>query len=111
MLLFGLAALELMLAATPMSAATRICIDTRNIKSSLPQDHGKSILFTMRDGAQWRNTLQSGCPDLDFNGFQWTVRNPDNTVCDGEQSLQVLQSGQICQLGKFEKVTPGGKPG
>jgi hypothetical protein len=55
--------------------------------------------------------LQGGCPDLDFNGFQWTVRNPDNTVCDGEQSLQVLQSGQICQLGKFEKVTPGGKPG
>jgi len=63
----------------------------------------------MRDGTQWRNTLQGACPDLIFNGFVWTLRNPGEQVCEREQSLRVLQSGQVCMLGKFEKL-PAAKP-
>lgn len=106
---FGLAALQLALAAAPLSAQPRICLNPRDIQSSQPQDHGKSILFTMRNGARWQNQLQNACPDLDFNGFAWTL--PDNQICDGEQTLKVIGSGQICKLGKFEQMTPARAPG
>jgi len=93
-------------AATPVLAAPNVCIDTRQIASQKVEGGGSAILFTMRDGTQYRNKLQGRCPDLDFNGYVWTVRNPDNTVCDRASTLRVLQSGQICQIGNFEKVSP-----
>ena len=64
------------------------------------------MAFKMRDGTQWRNKLQGRCPDLAYEGFAWYIRNPDNSVCENEESLKVLQSPEVCQLGKFEKVTP-----
>jgi len=84
--------------------AATICIDTRQIESQKVEGRGASILFKMKDGGSWRNTLQAPCPDLDFEGFVWTIRNPDNTVCESMESLRVLRSGQICMLGKFSRV-------
>jgi hypothetical protein len=92
------------LAVAPAMAAPAICINTRDISNSEEQNNGKAILFKMRDGTQWRNTLQTPCPDLKFNGYSWVVRNPDESVCENVQSLRVLQSGEVCVLGKFEKV-------
>jgi hypothetical protein len=92
-------------AAAPANAAN-ICISTRDILDTQPQNDGKAIMFRMRNGAVWRNDLQGQCPDLRFDGFVWTVRNPDETVCEHMQSLRVLRSGQICVLGKFTQVTP-----
>jgi hypothetical protein len=99
----ALAGAGLLLAAAPAMAAT-VCIDTRQIDSQKVEGHGSSILFKMKDGGSWRNTLQAPCPDLDFEGFSWVVRNPDNTVCENMQSMRVLRSGQICMLGKFTRV-------
>ncbi len=82
----------------------KICISTRDIVRSEPQDGGSSIVFTMRDGTVWRNDLHGRCGDLTFNGFVWILRNPDQTVCEDEQSLRVIRSGQVCQLGKFSRV-------
>jgi hypothetical protein len=98
--------------ASPAAAAGKICISTRNIVSSTPQQNGAVILFKMRDGATWRNDLNGRCPDLKFNGFAWTLRNPGETVCENEQSLRVLRSGEVCTLGKFTQITParGAKP-
>ena len=101
-----LLAAGLLLSVVPAMAAPAICIDTRNISNSEEQDHGKALLFKMRDGSQWRNKLQGACPDLAFNGYSWTLRNPDHTVCEDTQSLRVLQSGEVCMLGKFEQVAP-----
>src|SRR5579863_7343912 len=103
----SVAALATMTAlSAPAQAAGNICISTLDIESSTPQQDGAAILFKMRNGAVWRNDLQGRCPDLKFNGFVWTVRNPDQTVCEHEQVLRVLQSGQICVLGKFTQITP-----
>ena len=96
----------LLTVATPVLAAPDICIDTRQIASQKVEGGGSAIMFTMRDGTQYRNKLQGRCPDLDFNGYVWTVRNPDNTVCDRANTLRVLQSGEVCQIGNFEKVSP-----
>lgn len=97
------AVLTLSMAPGAATAATT-CIDTRQIKDSHPVDNGKALLFTMRDGTVYRNTLAGPCPDLVFNGYVWVVRNPDNTVCDNVNTIRVLQSGEICQIGAFVKV-------
>jgi hypothetical protein len=81
-MVFSVAVLATMAAlSVPAEAAGNICISTRNIESSTPQEDGAAILFKMRDGAVWRNDLQGRCPDLKFNGFAWTIRNPGDTVC------------------------------
>jgi hypothetical protein len=80
--------------------ADKICLNTRDIVSSKSTD-GKLLVFTMRDGRTMVNHLQGVCPDLKFNGFVWTIRDT-NQVCEKEQSLQVLRSGQTCVLGKFD---------
>jgi hypothetical protein len=91
------------LALQPARANT--CIDVQNIVSSTPNRDGTAINFTMRDGKIWRNDLQGKCPDLRFEGFSWTI--PIGTeVCEREQSIRVIQSPQICMLGKFTDVTP-----
>ena len=90
--------------------AANICISTQDIADTQPQKDGKAIIFKMRNGKVWRNDLLGACPDLRFDGFEWTVRNPDETVCENQQSLRVLRSGEICELGKFTDVTPPPKP-
>jgi hypothetical protein len=82
------------------------CIDTRQIKESHQVDNGKALLFSMKDGTTYRNNLRSPCPDLVFNGYVWVIRNPDNTVCDNVNTIRVLQSGEICMIGAFQKVSP-----
>lgn len=84
------------------SASAAICLHTRDIKSTTSPD-GKSLTIVMQNGKVWRNQLQGGCSDLRFNGFVWVIRGPEE-VCENSQSLRVLQSGQICVLGKFTPV-------
>jgi hypothetical protein len=100
-----LAAIAVM-AAAPAQAAGPVCLSTRNMESTTPEKDGTAILFKMRDGSVWRNELHGRCPDLKFNGFVWTVRNPDATVCENENALTVIRSGEVCLLGKFTQITP-----
>lgn len=83
-----------------------ICLSIRKMAATEPQKDGRAIIFTMRDGSIWRNNLHGQCPDLKFNGFVWVALNPDYTVCEDEQSLRVLRSGEICVLGKFSQIKP-----
>ena len=101
---FVLAAAAMLLATAPAGAAPRICLDPHDIQGQASPD-GKVIVFHMRDGTVWRNMLQKPCPDLRFYGFSWTLRGPAE-VCENQQSLHVLHSGETCFLGKFEKVSP-----
>ena len=109
--ILAVASLALLPITAPASAASNVCISTRDILDQTVQDKGKAILFKMRDGTQWRNTLKGACPDLVFDGFAWTLRDPNQEVCENMQTLRVLHSGQICMLGKFDKVTPAPKRG
>ena len=88
-------------AASPASAAPT-CVRTRDIVSTDSKD-GRLMTFKMRDGRVLVNHLQGICTDLRFNGFVWTIRGPEE-VCERQQSLRVLQSGQVCTLGKFDLV-------
>jgi hypothetical protein len=83
------------------ASAKNVCINSRDIIGSDSKD-GKTMTFRMRDGTTIVNHLQGSCPDLKFNGYVWRLRGGDTQVCERQQSLQVLQSGQICVLGKFD---------
>jgi hypothetical protein len=92
-------------AAEPAAAA--VCLNVLNIANSHSARDGASITFTMTDGKIWRNDLKGKCPDLAFNGFVWGVHG--DQVCENGQSLRVLQSGEVCELGKFTQVTSAPK--
>ena len=98
-----LAALLGLALAAPAHAANS-CIDLRKIDSSKSTD-GKIMVFKMKDGTTLVNHLKGMCPDLKFNGFAWKTHSGDSRVCENEDSFQVLQSGQICVLGKFDSAT------
>ena len=89
--------------ASPALAANT-CLRTRDIVSTVSKD-GKTLVFKMRDGRTLVNHLQGICPDLKFNGFDWVVRGGTEEVCENMQSLRVLQSGEVCVLGKFDQLT------
>jgi hypothetical protein len=84
--------------------AQKICLDTRKMVRSDSKD-GRTMLFKMRDGSTYVNHLQGFCPDLKFAGFIWQLHGGDTKVCEFENTFHVLQSGQICTLGKFEPTT------
>ncbi len=100
-----LAALMTVATVVPADAA-KVCLSTRNMRDTTPANDGSSITFKMNDGSVWRNDLKGRCPDLKFNGFAWTVRNPGATVCDNEEIIRVIRSGEICALGKFTQIQP-----
>lgn len=86
-------------AATAASAAPPKCLKLNDIRSA-KSDDGKIMKFTMKDGRVLYNHLQGVCPGLRFNGFSWVIHGPEE-VCEGQQSLRVIQSGEVCVLGKF----------
>jgi len=89
------------MATTP--AFANICLNSRDIVSTNSKD-GRILVFTMKDGRVLRNHLQGACPDLRFNGFVWVLHG-NNDICENMQTLRVLKSGEVCQLGKFDPPT------
>jgi hypothetical protein len=105
MLLAGFAATAM---AGPVVAKPKICLNLRDIASSDVSKDGSAITFKLHDGSLYRNDLLGRCPDLQFNGFAWVIRGPEQ-VCENMQSLRVINSGEVCLLGKFTQVTPAPK--
>ena len=54
---------------------------------------GSGFYKVSRDGRVLVNHLQGVCSDLRFEGFSWVVRGTED-ICENQQSLQVLRSGQ-----------------
>jgi hypothetical protein len=95
-------AILILTAAAVPPAAAKMCVQSRDILSTNSKD-GKLMTFKMRDGSVLVNHLQGTCTDLKFEGFAWVLRGNDD-ICENQQSLKVLRSGQTCLLGKFDVV-------
>lgn len=89
-------------AAVASPAAAKMCVQSRDILSTDSKD-GKLMTFKMRDGSVLVNHLQGICSDLRYEGFTWVLRG-NNDICENEQSLKVIRSGQTCLLGKFDVI-------
>jgi hypothetical protein len=98
-----LALAAVMLAAAPALAANQ-CISIRDIDSSQSKD-GRLMVFKMKDGTVLVNHLQGFCPDLKYTGFAWQMPSGDTNACERQSTFRVLQSGQVCTLGKFDPPT------
>jgi len=101
-----IAALALTVMIASPVLARGICLNPREIIST-HSDDGKLLSFKLRDGRTLVNHLQGACSDLRYEGFVWNMPGTQE-VCEFEQSLKVINSGQTCTLGKFEeaKVAP-----
>jgi hypothetical protein len=90
------------LASTAAFGATepgnRMCLRAIEIDHTTTLD-AKTILFHMRDGNVWRNTLRSPCNDLKFSGYVEEIRG--GTICANQQLLRTIETGKTCRLGDF----------
>jgi hypothetical protein len=96
---FAVVALAGLVLSSP-ALAKNMCVRSSDIVST-HSDDGKVLVFRMRNGQTLINHLNGACPDLKFEGFEWTLRGVED-ICENQQSLRVLRSGQICLLGKFD---------
>ena len=105
----GLVAATAALTMTAAAPAQALCVSERDIVNTTPSKDGKLLTLKMRDGRVLVNHLRGICSDLRFNGFVWVLHGV-NDICENAQSIRVLQSGQICLLGRFEQgKTPAPK--
>jgi len=76
-----------------------ICLKTYMIDhTSEPDD--RTILFYMRDGTVWRNSLPFSCPGLSYQGgFEYTTSFDE--ICSNAQAIKVLWQNTQCMLGGF----------
>ena len=84
-------------------AAAPVCLNSYYIDRTTVVD-AKTILFRMKNGTVWRNTLRTSCSGLLFNGFSYTLQTLD--ICDNLQTIEVLRTGEVCVLGKFTRELP-----
>ena len=91
----------------PPKRAPLVCFQTTQIDHTKTVD-AQTLLFYMKDGKVWKNTLQSRCPSLKFHGFAYVT--PDGQICSYQQVIHVLKTHETCVLGPFVPYTPPAKP-
>ncbi len=91
-------------AQAPAPNPGRVCLNIRDVqRTETPDD--RTILFHMRNGKIWRNTLKQVCPMLTTSPYTQVLRNGD-LVCANQQFIEVNLTGNTCMLGEF---TPAGE--
>jgi hypothetical protein len=84
-------------------ASRPVCLEASSVWSTGVIDE-KTILFHMRNGTVWKNTLKQSCPNLKFRrGFSEVVRS--GQICANRQIISVLGTHNPCQLGDFTRVS------
>jgi hypothetical protein len=90
---------------TPPPPPRPVCLWTYMIDHTTTVDP-TTVVFHMKNGAAWKNSLQAPCPGLKFHGFVYVVRGGDQ-ICSNAQSIRVIETNEVCALGAF---TPAGPP-
>jgi hypothetical protein len=85
------------------SSSGAVCLKTWQIKDTKTPDD-RTIIFHMNNGDVWKNTLRNSCPELQFNGFEYTATPPDE-ICGNLQTIRVIRAHSVCVLGPFTKVS------
>ena len=110
MKLFAMAATVAAL-LTPASAfaAGSVCLQVNRIDhTQVLNDH--QILFYMVGRKEvWVNNLSGRCPTLtSMDGWAWSSAFPE--YCDNVETIRVLRSGEVCQLGAFTPYDKSSHP-
>ena len=92
-------------AMSPVMAAP-VCLTSYLIDHTSVQKDNRTILFYMKNGNVYANTLASACPSLHFHGFVMNISGGNETICSNQQSIRVLVTNEVCQMGAFTPYTP-----
>ena len=87
-------------AATPALADRPICLQTINLDHTSVKD-AQTILFYMKNGDVFQNSLRNACPGLKFHGFVTDIRGGIGEICSNQQTIKVLVTREVCMLGEF----------
>ena len=110
-ILFGSALLAssalVLSAAIPVQAQNtqggNICLNVTEIRSSQAVDN-RTIIYRMKDGKVWRNTLAAPCPELmGFSAGSYSQKMHTDYLCANTQTITVT-TGMVCRLGAFTRV-------
>jgi len=86
-------------AQAPAPNPSRVCLNIRDVeRTETPDD--RTIVFHMRDGKIWRNTLKQNCPMLRTSPYTQVLHSGD-LVCANQQFIHINQTGNTCTLGDF----------
>ena len=88
----------------PAMGAAPVCLQTKLIDRTTVVNP-KTILFRMKDGKVWRSDMRVACLSLKYNGFVYVTHADE--ICGGSQSIRVLNTDQVCMLGRFTPETIG----
>jgi hypothetical protein len=92
--------------AVPVQAQNspgNVCLNVTEIQNTQAVDR-RTILYKMRDGKVWRNTLFADCPTLvGFSSGGFTQVSHTDFICANSQLIRT-QSGNVCRLGEFTRV-------
>jgi hypothetical protein len=94
----------LMLAGAADAKDADICLSARDVDhTSVLSDN--EILYVMKNGKIWKNTLRKTCPGLRFeHAFSETI--VADGICSNRQMITVVNRGTPCFLGAFAPYTP-----
>jgi len=92
------------LAQTSTTMGNTTCLKTVLVDHTDVKD-ASTIMFTMKDGEVWKNSLNTPCTTLPHNGYIYSPTVPDS-ICGNLQRIKVIQTGEVCQLGGFSSATP-----
>jgi len=86
------------------SGGNGVCLQSFLIShTSIPDD--STILYHMKDGKIWKNSLPFACPSLrNEGGFTYTSDAAE--ICSKLITIRVLRSGIFCEMGQFTPYTP-----
>jgi hypothetical protein len=89
--------------AAAQNAPGNVCLNATGIQNTQVLDR-RTILYRMRDGKIWRNTLAADCPTLvGFSSGGFTQISHTNFICANTQLIRT-QTGNVCRLGQFARV-------
>jgi hypothetical protein len=101
-------ALALASASAPVLAQSpgepgSVCLEPNQIRSTQVKDD-KTIIFQMRNGDVWENTLVARCPGLKAFGQGIAQMVTNNRICSFQQRFVSAITGQFCRMGSFTRV-------
>jgi hypothetical protein len=95
----ALLASGLIVPAEAQQTQHNVCLNATSVEGTTVVDDSH-ILYRMKDGKVWENTLRQTCPNLKFyRAFTEVVET--GQICANAQEITVLQSRNPCWLGDF----------
>ncbi len=93
---------------TPAASGNGVCLQSTDIDHTAILDN-KTIIFYMKNGHPWKNSLHFDCPSLQIeDGFAY--ESDFSEICSNAQTIRVLRSGNFCELGQFTPYQAPPKP-